>query len=171
VIATKGGKIRPGPDVWVEDGRPEHLREACDGSLRRLRLERIDVYQLHAPDRKVPLEESVGTLKELRDEGKIRHVGLSNVSVLELEQAERIVPIVSVQNLYNADDRSSEDVVEACGRRGIPFMPWWPLSAGRARSPVDAIVDLLRRSPVMLPIPGTSLVAHLEENMTARDLA
>jgi pyridoxine 4-dehydrogenase len=170
VIATKGGKIRPDRDVWVEDGRPEHLREACEGSLRRLRLDRIDVYQLHAPDRNVPLEESVGALKELRDEGKVRHVGLSNVSVAELEQAERIVPIVSVQNLYNADDRSSEDVLEACEQRGIPFMPWFPLSAGRASSPVDAIVDLLRRSPVMLPIPGTSSVAHLEENMTARDL-
>jgi aryl-alcohol dehydrogenase-like predicted oxidoreductase len=171
VIATKGGKVRPGPDVWVEDGRPDHLREACEGSLRRLRLERIDVYQLHAPDRKVPLEESVGALKELRDEGKVRHVGLSNVSVHELEQAERIVPIVSVQNLYNADDRSSEAVLEACEQRAIPFMPWWPLSAGRARSPVDAIVELLHHSPVMLPIPGTSSVAHLEENMRARDLA
>jgi pyridoxine 4-dehydrogenase len=171
VIATKGGKVRPGPGIWTEDGRPEHLREACEGSLRRLRLDRIDVYQLHAPDREVPLDESVGALKELRDEGKIRHVGLSNVSVAELEQAERVVPIVSVQNLYNAEDRSSEDVLEACEARGIPFMPWWPLAAGRASSPVDAIVDLLRHSPVMLPIPGTSSVAHLEENMRARDLA
>jgi aryl-alcohol dehydrogenase-like predicted oxidoreductase len=170
VIATKGGKVRPGPDQWVEDGRPEHLREACHGSLRRLRLDRIDVYQLHAPDRKVPLEESVGALKELRDQGKIRHVGLSNVTVAELERAERVVPIVSVQNLYHADDRSSEDVLQACEQRGIPFLPWFPLGAGRARSPVNALVELLRRSPVMLPIPGTSSVLHLEENMRAGEL-
>jgi aryl-alcohol dehydrogenase-like predicted oxidoreductase len=171
VIATKGGKVRPGPNQWVDDGRPEHLREVCEGSLRRLRLGRIDVYQLHAPDRNVPLEESVGTLKELRDEGKIRHVGLSNVTVAELERAEQIVPIVSVQNLYHADDRTSEDVLKACEQRDIPFLPWFPLGAGRAESPVDALVDLLRRSPVMLPIPGTSSVAHLEENMRAADLA
>ena len=170
VIATKGGKVRPGPDQWVEDGRPEHLREACHGSLRRLRLDRIDVYQLHAPDRKVPLEESVGALKELRDQGKIRHVGLSNVTVAELERAERVVPIVSVQNLFHADDRSSEDVLQACEQRGIPFLPWFPLGAGRARSPVNALVELLRRSPVMLPIPGTSSVLHLEENMRAGEL-
>jgi aryl-alcohol dehydrogenase-like predicted oxidoreductase len=171
VIATKGGLLRPGPGEWVPDGRPEHLREACEGSLRRLRLERIDVYQLHRPDPKVPFEESVGTLKELRDEGKIRHVGLSNVSVEELERAERIVPIVSVQNMYNADDRSSDDVLAACEERGIPFLPWFPLGAGKASSPVDALVELLRRSPVMLPIPGTSSVAHLEENMRAAELA
>jgi len=166
VIATKGGKVRPGPDIWPEDGRPEHLREACEGSLRRLRLERIDVYQLHAPDRNVPFEESVGALKELRDEGKIRHVGLSNVSVDELERAERIVPIVSVQNLYNARNTSSQDVLEACERRGIAFMPWRPI-ADETSSPADALAELLRRSPVMLPIPGTSSVAHLEENMRA----
>jgi aryl-alcohol dehydrogenase-like predicted oxidoreductase len=170
VIATKGGKVRPGPEQWVDDGRPEHLREACEGSLQRLRLDRIDVYQLHAPDRKVPLEESLGALKELRDQGKIRHVGLSNVSVAELERGERIVPIVSVQNLYHADDRSSEDVLQACEERGIPFLPWFPLGAGRARSPVEALVELLRRSPVMLPIPGTSSVTHLEENMRASEL-
>lgn len=164
VIATKGGKIRPGPDLWTEDGRPEHLREACEGSLRRLRLERIDVYQLHAPDRKVPLEESVGALKQLQDEGKIRHVGLSNVTVDELERAERIVPIVSVQNLYNARVTSSQDVLEACEQRGIAFMPWRPI-ADASDAPADALADLLRRSPVMLPIPGTSSVAHLEENM------
>jgi aryl-alcohol dehydrogenase-like predicted oxidoreductase len=171
VVATKGGLLRPGPGEWVPDGRPEHLREACEGSLRRLRLERIDVYQLHRPDPKVPLEESVGALKELRDEGKIRHVGLSNVSVEELERAERIAPIVSVQNMYHADDRSSDDVLAACEERGIPFLPWYPLGAGRASSPVDALVELLRRSPVMLPIPGTSSVAHLEENMRAAQLA
>jgi aryl-alcohol dehydrogenase-like predicted oxidoreductase len=171
VIATKGGKVRPGPDRWVDDGRPEHLREACHGSLERLRLERIDLYQLHAPDRTVPLEESVGALKELQDEGRIRHIGLSNVSVAELERAEAVAPIVSVQNLYHANDRSSEDVIEACEQRAIPFLPWFPLGAGRATSPVDALVELLNRSPVMLPIPGTSSVAHLEENMRAAERA
>jgi pyridoxine 4-dehydrogenase len=171
VIATKGGKVRPGPGNWVDDGRPEHLREACDGSLARLRLDRIDVYQLHAPDRKVPLEESVGALKELQAEGKIRHIGLSNVTIDELERAEQIVPIVSVQNLYHADNRSSDDVLAACEERGIPFLPWFPLGAGKASSPVDALVELLQRSPVMLPIPGTSSVAHLEENMRAAELA
>jgi aryl-alcohol dehydrogenase-like predicted oxidoreductase len=171
VIATKGGLVRPGPADWVPDGRPEHLREACEGSLRKLRLDRIDVYQLHRPDPDVPFEESVGALKELRDEGKIRHVGLSNVTVEQLEQAEAIVPIVSVQNQYNAEDRFSEDVLQACEQRGIPFLPWWPLGAGKAASPVDALVDLLRHSPVMLPIPGTSAVAHLEENMRAAQLA
>jgi aryl-alcohol dehydrogenase-like predicted oxidoreductase len=170
VIATKGGKTRPGPGEWPEDGRPEHLRAACEGSLGRLKLEQIELYQLHAPDPKVPFEESVGTLKELRDEGKIRYVGLSNVTVAELERAEQIVPVVSVQNLYNADDRSSEDVLEACERRGIAFMPWFPLG-GVGRSPVESLVDLLRHSPVMLPIPGTSSVVHLDENMTAGQLS
>ena len=170
VIATKGGKVRPGPGRWVDDGRPEHLREACEGSLRRLRLERIDLYQLHAPDRKVPLEKSVDALKRLQDEEKIRHIGLSNVTIEELERAEKIAPIASVQNRYHAEDRSSEEVVNACEQRGIPFIPWFPLGAGRATSPADALADLLRRSPVMLPIPGTSSVAHLEENMRAADL-
>src|SRR3954453_3242844 len=124
VIATKGGLRRTGPGEWPRDARPERLKECCEGSLRRLRLERIDVYQLHAPDPKVPLEESVGALKELQDEGKIPHVGISNSSVEELERAERVAPIVSVQNLYHADDRSSEDVLAACEARGIPFMPW-----------------------------------------------
>jgi aryl-alcohol dehydrogenase-like predicted oxidoreductase len=169
VIATKGGKTRPRPAAWPEDGRPAHLREACEGSLDRLRLEQIELYQLHAPDPKVPLEESVGALKELRDEGKIRHVGLSNVTVEELERAERIVPIVSVQNRYNAEDRSSDDVLEACEQRGIPFMPWFPLG-GVGRSPVGSLVDLLQRSRVMLPIPGTSSVVHLEENLRAGQL-
>ena len=171
VIATKGGKVRPAPDQWVEDGRPEHLRRACEGSLRRLRLERIDVYQLHAPDPRVPLEESLGALAELQREGKIRHVGVSNVSVAELERAENIVPVVSVQNLYHAGDRSSADVLAACEQRGIPFLPWGPLGTGTASSPVDALVELLRESPVMLPIPGTSSVSHLEENMRAAELA
>lgn len=171
VIATKGGLVRPGPGDWVSDARPEHLREACEGSLRRLRLERIDVYQLHAPDPKVPFEESVGALKELRDEGKIRHVGLSNVSVDELERAEAIVPVVSVQNRLHEGDDSSADVLAACEQRGIPFLPWFPLGGGPSASPVEALVALLRRSPVMLPIPGTSSVAHLEENMRAAELA
>ena len=166
VIATKGGLLRPGPGRWTTDGRPEHLREACEGSLRRLRLERIDVYQLHAPDPAVPLAESVGTLKELRDEGKIRHVGLSNVSLAELEEAERIVPIVSVQNRYNAADPEGEDVLEACEARGIPFLPWGPLGAGRL-DPGRALRFLLERSPVILPIPGTSSLEHLEENVRA----
>jgi pyridoxine 4-dehydrogenase len=166
VIATKGGLLRPGPGQWTPDGRPEHLREVCDGSLRRLRLERIDVYQLHAPDPAVPYAESVGTLKELRDEGKIRHVGISNVSLAELEEAERIVPIVSVQNQYNAAQPHGEDVLEACEARGIPFLPWGPLGAGTL-DPGEALRFLLARSPVILPIPGTSSVAHLEENVRA----
>ena len=166
VIATKGGFLRPGPGRWSPDGRPGHLREACEGSLRRLRLERIDVYQLHTPDPAVPLAESVGALRELRDEGKIRHVGLSNVSVAQLEEAGRIVPIVSVQNRYNVDDREDEDVLEACEARGIPFLPWGPLGSG-SLDPVRALRFLLERSPVILPIPGTSSVEHLEENVRA----
>jgi pyridoxine 4-dehydrogenase len=166
VIATKGGLLRPGPNRWTTDGRPEHLREVCEGSLQRLRLERIDVYQLHAPDPAVPLAESVGALKELRDEGKIRHVGLSNVSLAELEEAERIVPIVSVQNHYNAAAPEGEDVLEACEARGIPFLPWGPLGSG-SLEPGEALRFLLARSPVILPIPGTSSVEHLEENVRA----
>ncbi len=166
VIATKGGYTRPGPGSWVPDGRPEHLREACEGSLRRLRLERIDVYQFHTPDPKVPFAESVGTLKELRDEGKIRHVGLSNVSLAEFEEAEEIVPIVSVQNRYNAAEPHGEDVLEACEERGIPFLPWFPLGSGSLDA-AEALRFLLARSPVILPIPGTSSVAHLEENVRA----
>ncbi|MGZ4386309.1 MAG: aldo/keto reductase [Gaiellaceae bacterium] len=171
VIATKGGLVRPGPGRWDPDGRPEHLRAACEGSLRRLRLERIDLYQLHRVDPKVPLEESLGTLRELQLQGKIRFIGISNVSPRELEQAERSVEIVSVQNRYNDSDRDSEDVLQACETRGIPFIPWFPLGAGSASSPVDSLVWLLRHSPVLLPIPGTSSVAHLEENMRAADLA
>jgi aryl-alcohol dehydrogenase-like predicted oxidoreductase len=166
VIATKGGLLRPGPGQWTAGGRPEHLREVCEGSLRRLRLERIDVYQLHAPDPAVPLAESVGTLRELRDEGKIRHVGLSNVSLAELEEAERIVPIVSVQNRYNVAEPEGEDVLEACEERGIPFLPWAPLGGG-SLDPGEALRFLLARSPVILPIPGTSSVEHLEENVRA----
>jgi pyridoxine 4-dehydrogenase len=183
VIATKGGLTRPGPGRWERDGRPEHLREACESSLMRLRVERIDLYQLHSPDPEVPFEESVGALAELRSEGKIRHVGLSNVSVGQLEQAQQIVPIVSVQNRYSLVERFSEDVLEICEREGLGFIPWFPLATGRlARpgGPLDEIATrydatpaqvalawLLARSPVMLPIPGTSSIEHLEENVAA----
>jgi len=183
VIATKGGLVRPGPGRWERDARPKHLREACEASLRRLRLDRIDVYQLHAPDPEVPFEESVETMAALREEGKVRLVGLSNVSVEELERAERIVPIASVQNRFNLEDRKAEDVLEACEERGIGFIPWFPLATGKlARSggPLDEIAErhdatpsqialawLLTRSPVMLPIPGTGSVEHLEENLAA----
>jgi len=186
VIATKGGLTRPGPRQWEPDGRPGHLREACETSLLRLRLERIDLYQLHSPDPGVPFEESVGTLAELREEGKIRHMGLSNVSVEQLEQAQEIVPIAGVQNRYSLVDRSSEDVLKACGRDGIGFIPWFPLATGdlaRSGGPLDeiaarhdaapsqvALAWLLARSPVMLPIPGTSSTEHLEENVAASTL-
>jgi pyridoxine 4-dehydrogenase len=162
------------------------LREACEGSLARLRLDRIDLYQLHAPDPKVPIEESVGELARLREEGKIRHVGLSNVSGGELERARRIVPIVSVQNRYSLAERSSEDVLETCEREGLAFLPWFPLASGslaRQGGPVDQVAErigatraqvalawLLHHSPVMLSIPGTSSLEHLEENVASRDV-
>jgi pyridoxine 4-dehydrogenase len=184
VIATKGGLRRTRSGGWPEDGRPEKLREACEGSLARLRLDRIDLYQLHAPDPTVPIEESVGELARLREEGKIRHVGLSNVSVGELERARRVVPIVSVQNRYSLAERSSEDVLEACEREGLAFLPWFPLASGslaRQGGPVDQVVErigatraqvalawLLHHSPVMLCIPGTSSLEHLDENVAAR---
>ena len=183
VIATKGGLRRTGPSEWPSDARPERLRECCEGSLRRLRLDRIDLYQLHAPDPQVPLEDSVGALKELQDEGKIRHIGVSNVSVDELERARAHVDAVTVQNRYNLTDRDSEDVLEACERAGTGFIPWFPLATGRLAEPggpLDriarehdatpaqiALAWLLARSPVMLPIPGTSSVEHLEENLAA----
>ena len=186
VIATKGGLTRPEPDRLVPDGRPEHLREACEGSLRRLGVDRIDLYQLHTPDPGVPFEDSVWALAQLRDEGKVRHVGLSNVGVRELEIAIDIVPVVSAQNRYNLTDRSSEAVLQACEREGVGFMPWFPLATGRlARpgGPLDeiaasheatpsqvALAWLLGHSPAMLPIPGTSSVAHLEENVAAAAL-
>jgi len=186
VIATKGGLTRPGPRQWEPDGRPGHLREACETSLLRLRLERIDLYQLHSPDPGVPFEESVGTLAELREEGKIRHVGLSNVSVEQLEQAQEIVLIAAVQNRYSLVDRSSEDVLKACGRDELGFIPWFPLATGdlaRSGGPLDeiaarhtaapsqvALAWLLARSPVMLPIPGTSSTEHIEENVAASTL-
>jgi pyridoxine 4-dehydrogenase len=186
VIATKGGLLRDRNGSWPTDGRPEHLSAACEASLRRLRVDRIDLYQLHAPDSKVPLEDSVGALAELRRAGKIRHVGLSNVSVDELERARRIVPVVSVQNRYSLADRAWEDVLEACERDGLGFLPWYPLATGSlargsgrleliskryAATPTQiALAWLLERSPVMLPIPGTSSLAHLEENVAAAQL-
>ena len=185
VIATKGGMTRPGPGRWVRDCSPEHLREACEGSLRRLRLDRIDVYQLHAVDPGVPLEESVGALAELRDEGKIAHVGLSNVDPEELERAREVVPVVSVQNRYSVAERDSDPVVDRCERDGLAFIPWGPLRAVRnsgdgvigrvadahgASELQVALAWLLARSPAMLPIPGTSSVEHLNENVAAAGL-
>jgi pyridoxine 4-dehydrogenase len=186
VIATKGGLVRPGPGRVRANGRPQHLREACEGSLRRLKVDTIDVYQLHRPDPRVPFEDSVWALAELRDEGKIRHVGLSNVGVRELVTALDIVPIVSVQNRYNLTDRYSEAVIETCEREGIAFIPWFPLATGELACPGGALDEiasrhdatpakvalawLLAKSPVMLPIPGTSSVEHLEENVAAAEL-
>ena len=186
VIATKGGLTRPGPGRWEPNGRPEHLREACEGSLQRLGVERIDLYQLHRIDPKVSPEEQFGTLAELREEGKIRHVGLSEVSVEEIERARQMVPIASVQNRYNLTDRGSEDVLDFCERESIGFIPWFPLATGdlaRSGGPLDEIADrhdatpgqialawLLMRSPVMLPIPGTSSVEHLDENVGAANV-
>lgn len=186
VIATKGGFDRPGPNRWVENGRPEHLRSACEGSLRRLRLERLDLHQLHRIDSKVPAEDQLGTLKDLQAQGKIRHIGLSEVSVRQIQQARKIVPIVSVQNRYSITDRGSEDVLEYCEQENLGFIPWFPLAAGKvsgADSPISqvaarlkatpsqvALAWLLARSPVILPIPGTSKVEHLEENVAAADL-
>ena len=185
VIATKGGLLRDRNANWPTDGRPEHLRAACEASLRRLRVDRIDVYQLHAPDPKVPLEDSVGALAELRREGKIRHVGLSNVSVEELDLARSIVPIVSVQNRYSLFDRKSEDVLAACERDALGFLPWYPLASGSLtrRTRLQSIANkydatpaqvglawLIQHSPAMLPIPGTSSLAHLEENVASTQL-
>ena len=184
VIATKGGWNRPGPEQWTHDATPSHLRAAVEGSLKRLRLDRIDVYQLHVPDPRVPFEASVETLAQLRSEGKIRQVALSNVTQEHIERARRIVPIVSVQNRYSFADREWDYVVEYCQRNGIVFIPWFPLGAGRAAgealeqiarahgaSPMQiAIAWLLKRSPVILPIPGTSSVEHLEENIAAASI-
>jgi pyridoxine 4-dehydrogenase len=181
VIATKGGWNRPGPDQWTHDATPAHLRKAVEGSLKRLRLDRIDVYQLHTPDPVVSFDASVETLAQLHDEGKIRLVGLSNVTREHIERARKIVPIVSVQNRYSFADREWDYVVDYCAANGIAFIPWFPLAAGRVAGDVlneiaqahqaspkqVALVWLLRRSPIVLPIPGTSSVEHLEENVAA----
>jgi pyridoxine 4-dehydrogenase len=183
LIATKAGFQRPGPNKWVEDGRPKHLREAVEGSLRRLQLSRIDLLQLHRIDPKVPMEDQIGALVGLQREGKIRYIGLSEVSVKQIEAVRRIAPIVSVQNRYNLVDRNSEDVLNYCTRENLGFIPWFPLATGElakyegpltraakrlnVRPAQIALAWLLRKSPVMLPIPGTSKVKHLEENTAA----
>ena len=167
VIATKGGLERSGPGQWHRNAHPEHLREACEGSLKRLRVERIDLYQLHAPDPNVPIAESLGELNALQNEGKIRHIGVSNFDVDELAQARELSTIVSVQNRYSINDREHEPVLEVCERDGLGFLPWFPLAAGSVEDPQAALVWLLQRSPVILPIPGTSSIEHLEENVAA----
>jgi aryl-alcohol dehydrogenase-like predicted oxidoreductase len=185
VIATKGGLSRPGPGSWDADGRPQHLRAACEESLQRLRLEQIPLYQLHRPDPKVPFEDSVGALVDMKNEGKIRHIGLSNVTEAQLDQAMQITPIVSVQNRYSRVDRTSESLVDRCEVESIAFLPWAPIEAGsigrdsavaRVAAARDAtphqvaLAWLLARSPAILPIPGTGSVAHLEENVQAVSL-
>jgi pyridoxine 4-dehydrogenase len=184
VVATKGGWNRPGPNQWTHDASPAHLRKAVEGSLKRLRLNRIDVYQLHVPDPVVPFDASIETLANIQSEGKIRLVALSNVTVEHIERARKIVPIVSVQNRYSFADREWDHVVDYCERNGIAFIPWFPLGAGtvasrlleriakaRQAKPIQvALAWLLKRSPVMLPIPGTSSIAHLEENVRATSL-
>ncbi|MGH3012627.1 MAG: aldo/keto reductase [Gaiellaceae bacterium] len=186
VVATKGGLVRSVSGAWTRDGRPEHLREACEASLGRLHLDRIDLYQLHAVDRSVPFEDSVGELARLRDEGKIRHIGLSNISVELLRRAQALVPVVSVQNRYSVADRDAEEVLDECERDGIAFLPWYPLAAGdlarpdgalgriareRGATPAQvALAWLLARSPVVVPIPGTASVPHLEENVAALEI-
>src|SRR5881392_1877012 len=189
IIATKGGQTRPSPGRWEQDGRPEYLSQTVDKSLKRLKLERIDLWQLHRIDRKVPVEESLGAIKKAQDAGKIRHVGLSEVTVAEIEQAKKVVPIVSIQNRYNITDRASEDALKYCEKEKMGFIPWAPiggsgtsslskggnaLEAEAKRHNVSvvqlALAWLLQKSPVMLPIPGTSSLAHLEENMAAAKL-
>jgi len=189
VIATKGGNTRPGPGQWVPDGRPEYLAQCVDKSLKRLKLERIDLWQLHRIDRKVPVEESLGAIKKAQDAGKIRHVGLSEVTVAEIEQAKKVVPIVSIQNRYNITDRESEAALNYCQKEKMGFIPWAPIGGSGSRSLSKsgnlleaeakrynvsvvqlALAWLLQKSPVMLPIPGTSSLAHLEENMAAAKL-
>jgi aryl-alcohol dehydrogenase-like predicted oxidoreductase len=183
VIATKAGLERSGPNQWTPNGDPAYLKRECEGSLKRLKLDTIDLYQLHRIDNNVPAEESIGALMELRDEGKVRHIGLSEVSVEQLDHARGLTPIASVQNKYNLGDRSAEPVLDACEREGIAFIPWFPLNTGgladaggplaeaakrHDASPAQlALAWLLHRSKVMLPIPGTSKVAHLEDNMKA----
>src|SRR6184192_4112868 len=189
VIATKGGNTRPSPGQWVPDGRPEYLKQCVANSLKRLKLERIDLYQLHRVDPKVPMEDSLGALKEMQSAGKIRHVGLSEVTVAEIEQSKKVLPIVSIQNRYNITDRESEAALNYCEKEKMGFIPWAPIggsgtrSLSKASSPLEAeakrhnvsvvqlaLAWLLQKSPVMLPIPGTSSLAHLEENMAAEKL-
>jgi len=184
VIATKGGWNRPGPDQWTHDSSPEHLRKAVEGSLKKLRLNRIDLYQLHTPDPRVPFEASVETLAELQSQGKIRLIGLSNVTREHIERARKIVPVVSVQNRYSFADREWDYVVDHCERNGIAFIPWFPLGAGRVAGEIlnrvakshqstpmqVALAWLLQRSPIVLPIPGTTSTQHLEENVAAASL-
>ena len=181
VIATKGGLTRSGPGQWHPDGRPEHLRAALEGSLKRLKVDVIDLYQFHRPDPEVPFEESVGAIADMQKEGKIKHVGLSNVTVEQLDKAQQILTVVSVQNRYNLTDRDSEEVLKACTERGIGFIPWYPIATGNlpegdlgniakahdATPAQIALAWLLQKSPVMLPIPGTSSIQHLEENVAA----
>jgi pyridoxine 4-dehydrogenase len=180
VIATKGGLVRPGPSRWDPDGRPEHLREACEGSLRRLRLEQIPLYQLHRPDPRVPLAESIGAIAELKNEGKIRHVGVSNVSEAQLREAQKIVPIVSIQNRFNVTDRQSESLIDLCEQEDMVFLPWAPIQQTERRAAVAVAAEkrgltdrqlvlawLLALSPAILPIPGTGSPEHAEENVAA----
>jgi len=180
VIATKGGLVRPGPSRWDADGRPEHLRLVCEGSLRRLRLEQIPLYQFHRPDPAVPLAESMGAIAELKNEGKIRHVGISNVTESELRQAQRIVPIVSVQNRYNATDRRSSSLIDLCEQEQLVFLPWAPVQEADKNPAVASAAErhnatqhqvvlawMLASSPQILPIPGTGSVRHVEENIAA----
>jgi aryl-alcohol dehydrogenase-like predicted oxidoreductase len=183
VIATKGGLVRPGPGRWAPDGRPEHLREACEGSLRRLRLEQIALYQFHRPDPTVPLAESIGALVELKDAGKIRHIGVSNVSESQLREAERITPVVSVQNRYNLVDRESDPVVDVCDEEMLDFLPWAPIqdadripavlaaaNSHRVSARQIALAWLVARSPQVLPIPGSGSPEHVAENVAAASI-
>lgn len=186
IIATKGGLVRPGPERWVPIGRPEYLIQCVEMSLRRLRIDRIDLYQLHAIDPLVPLEESLGALKVMQKQGKIRHIGLSNFTVSEIQRAKKIVDVVSIQNLYNLSNRESEDVLEYCEKHNLGFIPWYPIGSGNLAQSggiLDKIAKhkgcitaqialawLLKRSKVMLPIPGTSSIKHLEENIKAAEI-
>jgi pyridoxine 4-dehydrogenase len=183
VIATKGGLVRPGPGQWTADGRPEHLIEVCEGSLRRLKLEQIPLYQFHRPDPDVPLEDSIGALVTLKEQGKIRHIGLSNVTEDELRRAQRLTPIESIQNRYNVDDRRSESLADLCEQEQLVFLPWAPIQDLDDNRPVQELARryhvqprqivlawLLARSPAMLPIPGTGSVSHLEDNIAAASI-
>ena len=185
VVATKAGLVRPSPGRWEAEGRPEHIRSACNGSLKRLQIDRIDLYQFHRPDPKVPMEESMGTMAELQQEGKIRHIGVSNVDADQLARARAVATVVSVQNRYNPTDRGSEWAVDVCQRDGLAFLPWAPIGGGREDTPAVAQIAsahqasprqvvlawLLARSPAMVPIPGTGAVDHLESNVAAAGLA